>query len=622
METAIHLPALINTLGHIAGAAAFGVFLYLLWRSHRRDPRADVRIPAAAAGLALFWNASSLAVLVSAQFGYRGTEELAAVSFAVLSFLPSVLLHLSLGGGHLVLRAAGYCLGTAAFVAHSTEAFGFNVTSHEFGLLLITYGFGALAVVAAITLARDRTLHRGASMRVLAAMSLFLFAVSFVHFSAEHGPDAWAHEVLFHHAGIPLALFVLLQDYRFLLLDVFVRLIGSATLAALFAAAFLGLAHLLGLMQLDAANGFAPAALITAISVGILLFPLVRDRLRRWGQAVVFGRRDVRSASGAILAGASQDEASALDRAAQQIAEFAKARRWELLEDHGARDRPGVSLLRSRALEEGEFLTPDGRLGWAEAAVPLRLAAGDVRVLLLGGRKEGRRYFSEDLDDLDRLAAEAASQIDAKRRDEYQRLVAEAELDALRAQINPHFLFNSLNALYGVIPRSASEARKTLVSLADVFRYSLQSKRQFVSLEEELRIVEAYLQIERLRLGRRLRTQIRVSDEALSAHVPVLSIQPLVENAVRHGVSTKPEGGAVRVEARIAAGSLHVEVSDDGPGFDVATSLAHGHGLENVRRRIELCYPEGSELTIRSSPSQTVVGFRAPVETPHAEVHS
>jgi hypothetical protein len=617
METSIHLPVLINTLGHIAGAAAFGVFLYLLWRSHRRDARAGVRIPAAAAGLALFWNASSLAVLVSTQFGYHGTEQLAAVSFAVLSFLPSVLLHLALGKGRTLLLAAGYSLGGAAFIAHSTEAFGFNVTSHEFGLQLITYGFGALAVIAALTLARDRPLHRGASMRVLAAMSLFLFAVSFVHFSSEHGPDAWAHEVLFHHAGIPLALFVLLQDYRFLLLDVFVRLVGSAVLAAGFAAGFLFLGGAIGLIRLDESSGVAQAVLITAISAGILVFPLMRDRLRGWAEAAVFRRGEIGAAARMIRSDTPEDEASLLNHAAGHIAEFAKAKRWQFLAGAVGAMLDSGALLRSRVLDERETQALEGQLGWAEAAVPLRLSGGDARVLLLGGREEGRRYLSEDLDDLDRLAAEAANQIETKRRDEYQRLVSEAELDALRAQINPHFLFNSLNALYGVIPRSAAEARKTLVSLSEVFRYSLQSKRQFVSLDEELRIVEAYLQIERLRLGGRLRTEIHVSDEARPVQVPVLSIQPLVENAVKHGVSAKPEGGVVRVDARVVDGALRVEVADDGPGFDMAASIHLGSGLQNVRRRIQLCYHQGSELAVQSSHSETVVGFTAPLEVPH-----
>ena len=143
--------------------------------------------------------------------------------------------------------------------------------------------------------------------------------------------------------------------------------------------------------------------------------------------------------------------------------------------------------------------------------------------------KAGRRYLSEDLADLDLLAAEVAGQVERLRQERQHRLLAEAELETLRAQINPHFLFNALNALYGVIPRAAANARETLLNLADIFRYALGGKRQFVSLEEELRIVEAYLQIERLRLGDRLSTRIELDDDARPLQVPALSIQPLVD---------------------------------------------------------------------------------------------
>ena len=148
------------------------------------------------------------------------------------------------------------------------------------------------------------------------------------------------------------------------------------------------------------------------------------------------------------------------------------------------------------------------------------------------GGRGGRRYLSQDLEDLDRLSTELSDQVERRRRTELNRLVAEAELDALRARINPHFLFNSLNALYATIPRSAVDARKTLVNLAEIVRYSLQGTRRFVSLDQEMRIVQAYLQIERLRLGERLRTGIDIVEDTLQIAVPVLSIQPLVENAV------------------------------------------------------------------------------------------
>ena len=248
MDVTTYLPTLINALGHLGGITAFGAFLLLLRRSVRTGSRAETGLPAAAAGLAVCWNAGSLAVLFSSP-GSGASQILASLSFAVLSLLPCVLLHLALGTEYRWLRHGGYAVGGVASLSHLSEAFDFPMASHEVGVGLITYGFGALAIVAAVLLSRGRADHRAAGMRAFAAISLFLLAASFVHFGAEHGPGSWAHELLFHHAGIPLALFVLLQDYRFLLLDVFIRLLGAFLLAALFAAALLVLGGQLGLFE-------------------------------------------------------------------------------------------------------------------------------------------------------------------------------------------------------------------------------------------------------------------------------------------------------------------------------------------------------------------------------------
>ena len=615
-----HLAIVVNTLGHIAGVAAFGVFLCLLWRSNRREPRSDFWLPATAGGLALLWNIGSLIVLLGGRSNDLDVRLATALSFAVLSLLPSVLLHLSLGRRGAPLLGIGYSFSLLAVIAHLSVAFGIGPASHQFGLLLITYGFGGLAIGAALVLTRDRAPRPGAGMRIVAAMALFLFAVSFIHFGSGHGPDAWAGEILIHHAGIPLALFVLLQDYRFLLLDVFVRFLGGVLLAVAMTALMIGFASAFGFVRLTTADSATQALLVTAASISYLLFPAIRDTLRNWVEAVVFRRGDLTLISARIreLADQTGDEDRFLRSAARKVAEFVNARRWEIISRTGTELDPRSSSLRGLVPDQ---LVTDGHrnsMAWAEVSVPLRLGAGEAWILLLGTRQAGRRYLSEDLADLDRLAAEIIGHIERRRRGELQRLVSQAELDTLRAQINPHFFFNSLNALYGVIPRSAAEARKTLLSLVDIFRYLLQGKRQFVPLEEELKIVEAYLRIERLRLGRRLTTEINVSDEARPFTVPVLSIQPLVENAVKHGVSVKPEGGIVRLEARILDGVLHVEVCDDGPGFAVHESRGNGHGLLNVRRRLQLCHGAEAELTVRSSPAGTTASLLLPALKYHS----
>jgi len=150
--------------------------------------------------------------------------------------------------------------------------------------------------------------------------------------------------------------------------------------------------------------------------------------------------------------------------------------------------------------------------------------------------------LSEDLRALKHLARVVAEEVERFRSAEMQRLVSDAELRALHSQINPHFLFNALNTVYGIIPREAAGARRPVLNLADIFRYFLQSDKILIPLSEELKIVKAYLDIERLRLGPRLQTIIQVDKEPEQPLIPVLSIQPLVENAIKHSLSTRLNG--------------------------------------------------------------------------------
>ena len=605
VEVVVHFPILLNVLGHVTGMTAFIAFLFLLFRG----ARGAIRAPAAAAGLAVCWNLGSLIVLL-ADPGSRVQEVVAALSFAVLSLLPCTLLHLALRGEHRWLSWAGYAVGCGAALVHVSNAFGFGRATQETGIASINYGFSALAVVAAVLLARGGSGHRVAGMRTLAAMALFLLAASFVHFGRVHAPGAWLHELVFHHAGIPLALFVLLLDYRFLLLDVFVRLAGAGLLAAAFAGALLWLMDALGLLQSVEATAIGLAAFLVAASLVILAYPPVLARLGLWVQNALFRRQDVRNAARDIRALSSTGERAFLERASELIAGFVSAKRWTLLETGLAQDIARVEIAPAPYFEA---LAESGRR-WAEAAVPLRDRTGASRVLLLGARQGGRRFLSGDVTDLEQLAGEVASRIERMRRQEQENLLRDAEMATLRAQINPHFLFNALNALNGIIPQAATDARRTLLNLADIFRYSLDSKRQFVSLEEEMRIVEAYLQIERLRLGDRLTTRIELDDRVRRRKVPALSIQPLVENAVKHGVSSRPQGGEVRVLARQEHGALHIEVSDDGEGFDPHLQSSTGHGLRSVERRLHLCYGEAVEFRVDADGAGSTVGFRVPLQ--------
>ena len=170
---------------------------------------------------------------------------------------------------------------------------------------------------------------------------------------------------------------------------------------------------------------------------------------------------------------------------------------------------------------------------WAEVLVPVRLPQGNLKLIAIGRRQGGQRYLGEDLNDLADAAAEIAERVDSLSRQEMTQLISQAELRALQSQINPHFLFNALNTLFGTIPREAGEARRIVLSLAEIFRYFLQSEKTFVPLAQEMQIVRAYLEIEQLRLGNRLNVEIRIEGTAMEVPIPVLSVQPLVENAIK-----------------------------------------------------------------------------------------
>jgi two-component system LytT family sensor kinase len=158
------------------------------------------------------------------------------------------------------------------------------------------------------------------------------------------------------------------------------------------------------------------------------------------------------------------------------------------------------------------------------------------------------------------------------------------------------------------------EARRLVLNLADVYRYLLRSERALVEVEEELRIVRAYLEIEELRLGAKLHTEVDADPSALRVTIPLLSIQPLVENAVKHGVAARVGAGFVHLKIRAGDRAISVEISNSGmwerpPGL----SSQSGIGLTNVRRRLELCYGAEARFDIQAANGVTTVAFVLPI---------
>jgi two-component system LytT family sensor kinase len=213
------------------------------------------------------------------------------------------------------------------------------------------------------------------------------------------------------------------------------------------------------------------------------------------------------------------------------------------------------------------------------------------------------------------MSAAMSEEIARYRAIEMQALASEAELRALQSQINPHFLFNALNTLYGSIKRENQEARRLVLNLSDVLRYALGGEHRYITLEEELRIVRAYLDIEQLRLGPKLQAEVSAEPEALRARVPVLSVQPLVENAVKHGVARSDRPGYVRLTARRREEEIEIRIANSGeflPGSGEGSGA--GVGLSNVRRRLALCYGGAGALSVSSDAGETTAVLTVPAE--------
>jgi len=195
-------------------------------------------------------------------------------------------------------------------------------------------------------------------------------------------------------------------------------------------------------------------------------------------------------------------------------------------------------------------------------------------------------------------------------------LQAQAELAALRAQLNPHFLLNTLHSVLGLVAREPSAAEAALQRLGDLLHYALRVHRtrlDQVGLREEWDFVGSYLDLEKLRLGERLRVSLVADPEAFASVVPPFCLQPLVENSVRHAVAPRASGGCVTIEARCEAERVRLEVRDDGPGRTAADPDEGGLGLRLVEERLAVLYRGRAEFQAESPVDG---GFRVTLSLP------
>jgi two-component system LytT family sensor kinase len=279
--------------------------------------------------------------------------------------------------------------------------------------------------------------------------------------------------------------------------------------------------------------------------------------------------------------------------------------------------RPGDLLSRLLARTPDDRLQIVPRLVSSDPACPLHSAV--LAPLTVQGRRagtliafyrtEGRPSHSE-LRVVHEAAALVSAQVELSVVDAQEERLAQAELRALRAQISPHFIYNALAAVAGDIHVRPDEARELLTDFAEFTRYLFRDGRPYVTLGEELGHVERYLRLEHARFRDTLHVRIDVDPETTSVVVPAMSVQPLVENAVRHGVERRAGTGAVELVARVVGPDVELRVSDDGCGIEperidqVLAGAGGGIGLSNVDARLRATFGERYALRIESEPGR------------------
>ncbi len=203
--------------------------------------------------------------------------------------------------------------------------------------------------------------------------------------------------------------------------------------------------------------------------------------------------------------------------------------------------------------------------------------------------------------------------------EEQERLLIQARLEALASQINPHFLFNTLNSVSTLIRINPEQARTMVMRLARIMRGRLRNQDHFAPLRDELAFIEDYLSIELVRFGDKLRVVKQIDPATLDMPVPSMLLQPLIENSIKHGISGKVDGGAITIRTAYSDGRLSIEVEDDGVGIaetDLAGISTKGIGVSNVKERLKVLYNQDYRMLIDSAPGR---GTRVAIELPAAQ---
>ena len=609
--------SLVNLLGFTVGVALYALLLAMVVRYRGKRAKIDYLL-LITAFLGLLWNTGELFSFIWRDFVQTEIPPiLTAVSFSALGFLPSVVVHSAekskRSGGWLKFTA--YLISFFAAALHLHSAVFYRTAPSNLALQILTVGAIALLVGLFVTNFKE-TLDK----KAIWVSALIIFAASALHLSSKTEDNFWLVELVAHQSSLPLALAILLQDFRFAFADLFLKRAISLILLALTA---LGLyvfvaAPLLKYHEThDTQDVQAIGILLTLWMATALVYPTLHNFAVRFVDKIILRRVDYENFQVILAQEIEQIEEieAVLDKITRWLAEILTARKAVWSESTLNSAETNFSMTR---------FTP------TSANVLLLTAEAPFYQINLRDFAGGRRLLSDEISMLEAVSLLAARRVDALRvtherceqelrEQQFAKLATEAQLSALRSQINPHFLFNALTTIGFLIQTEPDKAFQTLMHLTRLLRSALRSNQEFCTLEEEISLIENYLDIERARFEDRLQVEFGISNDLKKLQIPSLILQPLVENAIKHGVSKNRNGGKVNVSAKLENEKSEVllvlTVMDSGAGSaskDIKQS--NGIGLENIKKRLQTYYGKSGRLTFDFSLNGTIAEIKLPVK--------
>ncbi|MBC7898497.1 MAG: histidine kinase [Saprospiraceae bacterium] len=609
---------LVNLLGFTIGVALYAMLAAMVVR-HRKPsgPNGLNLLLLTTAFLGLIWNLGEFFVLLQNDFGSDQISPLiVAASYSALGFLPSVVVHSSQNDGEKAtwLAYGAYGLSTFASVLHFHAAFTAQLTPSDLALQTLT--FGSITLAAGLLFFNFR---QTVEKKAIWATSLLIFAVSALHLSGDRAENSWLVELVAHQSSLPLALAILYQNYRFAFADLFLKRAISLILLTLVAfGLYLAVAApLLRYHETHDRNDVQAVSLILTLWIATaLIYPAIH-RLAIWlVDKVILQRADYGKVERELALKIEKIDS------VEEVLTTMTDRLGSVLTANEAGWDESLDRDTETKFELVDF-SPDSARVFIPTAEPpfFRIHLSEFH--------GGRRLLSDETAMLESVSLNTARRIDALRvsherfeqafrEQEFSKLAAEAQLTALRSQINPHFLFNALTTIGYLIQTSPDKAFQTLLQLTKLLRGVLSTAAEFSTLAEEMKLIESYLDIERARFEERLKVTIHIPKEVEGVRIPSLILQPLVENAVKHGISENKAGGEVCISAELTQRNgeafLRLRISDTGPGRILRKVFdSDGVGLRNVRARLNTYFGGKGTVNIDSDPRN---GTQAVIEMP------